>query len=298
MRKKPALLFSLVLATLISMSTLGSVEASVSSHNWIGPTYRGLDDFYGATIVAYETGSEATLVVSVYNDWWPGVPVNVSAVKVGFDWGINYSSTECSEASPVQMQWHESRVFTIAFTVPGTNVASNLVTHIYTIYVEHVNSTTGPKRIVDTWTEDGSSFAVYSADQAETQKVYQELEAWRDAYTTPIYMPSEAKELWIKATVEENMADDAYEYGNFADAKTHYGNALNFTKEALTSEVDKTSSFEDALLDLIDSAGSYLSMQGWGFIVIGIGFGIGFLLMGIGVIVYLVRKSKPLPSKA
>jgi len=298
MGKKLAVLFSLVLATLISMSTLGSVQASIPSYNWIGPTYRGLDDFYGITVVAYETGSEATLVVSVYNDWWPGVPVNVSAVKVGFDWGINYSSTECSEANPVQIDWHESRVFTIAFTVPGTNIASNLVTHVYTIYAVHVNSTTGPKGIVDSWTEDGTSFAVYSTDQADARVLRNELEAWRDAYTTPIYMPSEAKELWIKATVEENMADDAYEYGNFADAKTHYGNALNFTKEALTSEVDKTSSFEDALLDLIDSAGSYLSMQGWGFIVIGIGFGIGFLLMGIGVIVYLVRKSKPLPSKA
>jgi hypothetical protein len=297
MRKMSALLFAFLLATLISVSIPRSVQASISAYNWIGPTYRGHDDFYGTTVVAYRTGSEATLVVSVSADWF-GYPVNVSAVKVGFDWGVNYSSTECSEASPFQIQDGELQVFTVAFTVPGTTVASNLVTHTYTIYVEHVNSTTGPKRIVYTWeVTPWEPFVVYSIDQAEARVLRKELEAWLDAYTAPLYMPSEAKELWIKATVERNMASDAYEYGNFADAKTHYGNALNFTKEALMSEVDKTSSFEDALLNLIDSAESFLSMQGWGFIIIGIGFGIGFLLMGIGVVVYLVRKSGA-PSKA
>jgi len=118
-----------------------------------------------------------------------------------------------------------------------------------------------------------------------------------DDFPAPLYLPSEARRLWIEAAVEEAMADEAYNlYGNFTDAKIHYGNALDLIDEALSSEVDKTSSFEDALLGLIDSAGSYLSMQGYGYMIIGVGFGIGFLLMGIGVVVYLVRKSKTPPK--
>lgn len=293
MKKKHAILFGFLLATLISMSTLGSVQASISGHNWIKPTYRGTDNFYGTTIVAYKTGSEATLVVSVLNNLGGGALYNVSDVKVGFDWGINYTSTECSRASPVQIQNLKSRVFTVVFTVPATTVASNMITHSYTIYVERVNSTTEPNRIIGTETATGSSFVVYSANQADAQLLLKEWTTWNNAYTTPLFglMPTEARKLWIQSSAEKSMGDTAYTNGDFTAAKTHYSNALNFTKEALTSEVDKSSSFEDSLLNLIDSAGSYLSMQGWGFIVIGIGFGIGFLLMGIGVVVYLVRKS-------
>jgi len=302
MKKKHAILFGFLLATLISMSTLGSVQASISGHNWIKPTYRGTDNFYGTSVVAYETGSEATLVVSVLNNLGGGALANVSAVKVGFDWGINYTSTECSEDSPVQIQNLKSRVFTVTFTVPATTVASNMMTHTYTIYVEHVNSTTGPKGIVGTWTWTLTSapwFVVYSANQADAQLLLKEWTTWNNAYTTPLFglMPTEARKLWIQSSAEKSMGDTAYTNGDFTEAKTHYSNALNFTKEALTSEVDKSSSFEDSLLSLIDSAGSYLSMQGMGFIVIGIGFGIGFLLMGIGVVIYLVRKSGA-PAKA
>jgi len=289
MKRSILFLGCLVLVIMVPMLTTCPVQAWMASKNWVDPVYKGDDDFLDATVVAYEEGSTATLIVNVYNDLGETAYVTV---KVKMDWEAgNVTSTERDYEIPEDMSY----VFQVNIDVPTTATASNLVTHSYTIYIEYEDDAGVP--LIPTEEHTYDDFAVYSADQADAQTLRKELEAWREEYTTPIYMPSEAKELWIKATVEGNMADDAYEYGNFADAKTHYGNALNFTKEALTSEVEKTSSFEDALLSLVNSAGTYLSMQGWGFIVIGVGFGIGFLLMGIGVVVYLVRKSRA-PAKA
>jgi len=176
-------------------------------------------------------------------------------------------------------------------SIPSTATASNLVTHAYTITVEYNRTGT-----VTSEEEAHNNFAVYSSDQADARLLQQKVETWMDIYDdfpTPLYLPSEARRLWIEAGLEEEMADEAYDrYGNFTDAKIHYDNALDLIDEALSSEVDKTSNFEDALLGVIDSARSYLSMQGYGYMIIGIGFGIGFLLMGIGVVVYLVRKSR------
>lgn len=288
MKKSVLFLEFLVLATLISMSMTCPVQAWMVSKNWINPVYRGYDYFLDATVVAYEEESTATLVVNVYNDLWETAYVTV---RVKMDWEAkNWTSTEMDYEIPEDM----SHVFQVNIDIPTTATASNLVRHSYTIYIDYEDDA---GILLDYDENTYSDFAVYSTDQADAQALRKELEAWRYAYETPLFMPSEAKELWIKATVERNMANDAYEYGNFTDAKIHYGNALNFTKEALTSEVDKTSDFEDALLSLIDSAGTYLSMQGWGYIIAGVGFGIGFLLIGIGAVVYLVRKSRP-PAKA
>lgn len=266
-----------------------SVRASLVSTNWINPVYEGTDNFYtgSPSVVAYEEGTTATLAVNVKNT---GTTANVTAtVQMDWETGNWTSKAEIPEGVSYTLR--------VNIDIPSTATASNLVTHSYTISIEYnrtgIITPEGPYPY--------SNFAVYSSDQADARVLRQKVETWLDAYAaTPgmLYMPSEARKLWIDAQLEKAVADDAYDkYGNFADAKIHYGNASDFIEEALTSEVNKTLSFEDALLDLIDSAGSYLSLQGWGFIVIGVGFGVGFLLMGIGVVVYLVRKSRA-PSKA
>lgn len=298
MRKTSAILFGFILAALISMSTISPALAQVArtvridDYRWFGASHEGYDDFYRTTVTAYEAGSNATLIVYVYAECyitatWEEVPANVTAVIASFDWDINYTWTGL-----VQIESKKTHVFNITFTVPTTTVASNMLTHKYKIYVEHVNSTTAPQKTYTTSLTGSPRFAVYSADQADAQELKGELETWEAAYgaaPSVLYMPSEARELWIQAGLEKDMAEGAYRDGNFADAKTHYGNAVKSLQDAITSEVNTGASFEDALLDLVNSAGSYLSMQGWGFIVISI----GFLFMGIGVLVYLVRKSGP-----
>jgi hypothetical protein len=41
---------------------------------------------------------------------------------------------------------------------------SNMGTHSYTVYVEHVDGMNGTVPIIGTWTYQGSDFAVYSGD--------------------------------------------------------------------------------------------------------------------------------------
>ena len=290
--KRSVLFFEfLVLATLVSMSMTFPVQASMVSANWINPVYEGTDNFYGTSVVAYKEGTTATLAVNVRNHYAADANITVT-VQMDWETGNWTSKTEVPEGL--------SHVFKVGISIPSTATASNLVTHSYWITIEYNRTGTVTSEGPHSPPSYGlKPFAVYSTDQADARLLREKVETWLNAYTAPtFYMPSEARKLWIEARVEKSMGDDAYDnYGNFADAKTQYNNASDLIERALTSEVDKTQSFEDALLNLIDSAGSYLSMQGWGFIVIGIGFGIGFLLMGIGVVVYLVRKSGA-PAKA
>lgn len=295
MSKKHAILFSFLLATLISMSAFSPAQAQhISDYKWIGACYDSYDYFYDDYVVAYETGTTAKLVVDIYSHWWVKppindyVPVNISAVKVGFDWGVNYTSTECSEASPVQIEPGERRVFAVTFTVPPTTTASNLVVHWYTIYVEHVNSTTGPKKIVDTDTEYNDNFAVYSSDQADAQELAQKLDDYE--YPAPAagvinYYRSdcfEARVLWEEGDNEEALGDDFYNSGNFTSAKTHYENAQTKYNEALSILSSRGKELENA--DITSANAAMYEALAW------VIFGIGIVFIGIGVIIYAVHK--------
>jgi len=279
---------SILLCTicLIAASTAPAANASISSWNWTGTLVRNsYDDFYGATITGYEEGTTATLIVNLYNNYWPGHQTNVSAVKVNLDWKQNYTSTEASTTTPFAMNYGDSHVFTITFTVPNASIVSNLVTHTYTIYAEHVNSTTGPKELVDYWSQSGGGFVIFSADQADAKLALKELNAY-PPMTLPFFT-ARARELLTESSIAESRGNTEYAAGNFATAKTNYQNALTLLQNAYSNETDRWGSIENTLQGLLSGAQSMLVNQGWAWLL----FGIAFLLMGIGAIVYLVRKS-------
>jgi hypothetical protein len=307
MRKIPLIVCGFLLATLISVSMISPAQASIEQFTWLPPyVYRGYDNlFYQTDIVGYKTGTTAQLSVPVYNDWWGYKPVNVSAVKVEFDWNINYTSAEASLANPIQIPPYQRRAFTISFTVPSTTVASNLLAHTYKIYVEHVNATTGPKKIVDTWTAQWSNWypkyklAVYSSDQADAYDSRQMLEAYYYDYY-PTYTFAETRELMVQSRFEQRLGELRYTAGNFTGAKTHYQKALELRKEAISTDVNKMSTVEDTLMslanslrDIADSYRNVMWMQGITFLLASL----GFLLLCLGCVTYLIRKSKmPQPT--
>lgn len=271
---------------LISMLIIPTVKGSINDYNWIGAILRNnYDYFYGTSVTAYEEGTVASLAVNVYNDYSMANQVNVSSVIVGFDWGTNYTSGECNIDNPCEIRLYESNIFSITFTVPSTSVASNLATHSYTIYVEHVNSTTGNKEIVDTWTQSGYRFAVFSPDQAAAYRFKKEVEAYPSYMYIPFFT-AKARESITKSTVAESMGDNEYMAGNFDSAKSHYQNALDLMQQAWSNETEKWSTFEDAFAGLLRGGENLLMMQGYAWLF----FGIGFLLIGIGALVYLVRR--------
>jgi hypothetical protein len=283
-----------ILCTLILFSVLSlpRANASITNYNWIGTMVRNsFDDFYGAPVTAYEENTTANLVVNVYNDFH-GFQINVSAVTVGFDWGVNYTSSQCSITDPYAIQPYESHVFTITFTVPSVLLASNFVAHSYTIYVEHVNSTTGNKGIVNSWTRSDDSFAVFSSDQADAYNYKKQVEAYPTTSINGIpILTARARELIVQSSVAKTLASNYYVQGDFANAKKYYGDSLNDIQEAYSNDTDQLSSIENSLAALLKGGGDMLTYQGYAWLI----FGIGFLLMGIGVVVYLTRK-RPQPS--
>lgn len=275
-------------AILMSFVSMPGADAAIASYNWTGTiTRNSYDAFYGTFITAYEEGTSANLVVNVYNDFFRDFQVNVSAVIVGFDWGTNYTSAQPTITNPTAIPARQSQIFMINLTVPSVLLASNLVVHSYTIYVEHVNSTTGDKGIVDTWQQSGNGFAVFSTDQADAYSLKKQVDAYASSSSSAIpLLTAEARELMLKSSVAKSIASDAYNQGDFSNAKSFYNDSLNFIQQAFSNETQRWSTFENALVSLIQGGGNMLTFQGYAWLF----FGIGFLLMGIGVLVYLVRK--------
>jgi len=329
MRKNVIVLSSLVLVIMISMASPVFAAITVSGPLWLSPLFKGIDSFYGGgAIYAYRTGSTAKLAVNVnHNDV---SKANISAVKVWFDWGINYTSTEVSQTSPVQLNSNNPiRVFNIEFAVPSTTVASNLFKHSYVIYVEQVNSTAGPTRIVATYTSATyTDFVVYSSDQADAR----ELNDRADAYSKPTggFSSTEANVLWEKASDEAGKGDTLYSVAAFDNAKTSYQNAITLYEAAYTAEAVYSQDHRNAETNALNGQANYYNAlanatakqadaamkeadastveanaattqadaairQADAALTNAYGwmaFGIGWILIGIGAIIYGLRRPK------
>jgi hypothetical protein len=160
----------------------------------------------------------------------------------------------------------------INFTVPSINVASNMEPHRYIIYVEFSYDA-----YQSYWTYyPYESFAVYSADQAKAQGLYQELEAL--SYLSPSFMSSEARASWFKAPIEFRTGETDYRHGDFTGAITHYQTAWNLYNQAIDSEATRGTALENTLIQA--------------FMILSVGIAVGMILIGIGVIVYALAKRK------
>ncbi len=285
MRKYAILLSASVLLILVIASS--SVKADITSFNWINPLVKSeYDDFYGQSVSAgYQVGSTAELVVNVQNDL--SVDMNISSVRVWFDWGTTYNSTEVSNTTVVSIPTGQSHLFNVTFQVPDlTSAGGNLVLHSYRINVDDVNATSGNLTVLfNNGPRFGTNFAIFSGDQGTVKGLEKQLAEYDISGAT--FMTAEAKQMLVLAQGYENAGVDAYMKGDFSGAVTNYQTALTYIQNAWGNETSMISGFETSFKDLVDSSKLMLSMIGWGYTL----FGIGFFFMGIGVLVYLVRKS-------
>jgi hypothetical protein len=252
-RMSLSILLSFLLTTVVAVSTIPLAQADIDGTPvWVGPKY-DKDDFFGlaATFIAFQTGTTATLRVTVTN---PSAtePLNISAVKILMDWNINYSSTEASQTSPKVIQKTGFGLtyyytFTVAFLVPDITVASNLFRHRYWIYVEEVNATTGPQKVSIDDVDSGSDFTVYSADQVTAQNTRVEYETTLSGFSPT---SKEALELKKNAELHALMAASSYKNGDFAGAKTHYLTALDSLTNARDTEQVYQTTVQDNSLAL------------------------------------------------
>ncbi|MBS7633601.1 hypothetical protein KEJ15_08340 [Candidatus Bathyarchaeota archaeon] len=282
----------LLLSAMITLTaTAVPVHATATSYNWVGDCVlkSETDSFLGYVSAGYQTGTTAVLKVNIYNHLTK--QMNISAIKIRFDWGINYSSTEVSIDAPFPIAPSMSHVFTLSFTVPDLTTASNLVKHTFRIFVEDVNSTTGPKRQLNSNSYiDGSDFAVLSNEQTACIETKKEIDKYSGYY---YFMTAKARELSIMAAGAESFGDNEYQKGNFGDAAAAYDDSLSFYQDAVTNETDVVSGFEKAFRDILNTSVGAISMAGWGYLL----FGLGWVFIGIGVVIYSIKKTaKPAAS--
>lgn len=285
MRRLKIILLATMMMGFALLSTVNFAHASVSGHNWVGAVIRDqTDSFLGYVSAGYQVGSSARLVVNVYNHL--SKQMNISTVKVWFDWGINYTSTEANITNVYAMPTGTSHLFTVTFTVPDTTIASNLVKHSYKIYVEDVNATSGSKKQLNSNSPlTGSDFAVLSSAQATAIETNREIDKYSGYY---LFMTAKARELALMASGARTLGGNAYQRGDFTSAAANYQEALTLYQDAWSNETESILGFEQALKDLMISGQSELNMVGWGYIT----FGIGWVFIGIGIIIYAVRKPK------
>jgi hypothetical protein len=292
MKKKLSLMMVILpTLTLISTMFIGTAKADITSYSWQSPTFKGDDSFYDANITAYETGSTATLYVTVENDYREAdvpKPINISVVGVRFDWNDAYNSTECSLDNPVTLEPNKFHTFAVSFSVPSTDTATNQYLHGYKVYVEHVNSTTGPKEVVKpTWEKSNMrfpDFAVYSPDQADAQDLAQML----DALPLLTFTSAKANLLVYKADNETTYGDRLYMRGDFAEAKDHYGAALSQYNEAFVAEEEYGVKLEDLDITIAEAEVKYFESMGAavaGLPIMFSLFGVSAVLFGIGYII-------------
>lgn len=107
------------------------------------------------------------------------------------------------------------------------------------------------------WTTSGTTFAVYSADQADARELKSQLNVLGWFGSSP-----EGNQLMQEAAIEEQLGDTAYSSGNFADAKTRYENALSKTMDALEADTANAQGYNDAMLGLATGGASILDAVG------------------------------------
>jgi hypothetical protein len=288
MKKLTILLSLLALMAFALFAAAIPAHASISSHNWVDTLLKNeTDPFLGYVSAGYQTGSTANLKINIVNDLPSNKKMNISAVYVSFDWGMNYSSTEANYTQTLfyRLSPGMSHVFTITFTVPPTTVASNLMTHSYVIYVKDINAGGTEIHPYSNSPISGSNFAVLSDDQVTCIETSGEISKY-SGYG--VFMTAEAKELSLMASGAKTLADNAYKKANFVVAAANYQDSLSLYQDAWGNETSIVSGFETSLKDMIDTSSGAINMMGLGYVI----FGLGWVFIGIGVIIYSIRKPK------
>lgn len=299
MKNAKMLTATMLLLTLLLGAAGSRAQAALTPGNWkwMGYAFYGTDSFHRATIYAYEYNSTAVLSVTVRNNY-PAITdknLNISALKVWMDWGTNYTSAMTTMDKPYVIPWNENRVIPIEFKVPSSNVASNKAVYGYTIYLEYVNATTGPKKIIG-WDKifAGLDFVVYSNDQVEAQETMSIVNRMLATTDPDDFNSTKAKIWWIKAENETFIAGTDYARGDFGNAKTHCQNAMSMINEAFAAEQDKGGGFDDAQVDLLKAqaesmraSANYLNGLSNMWVLIGVAavlFAVGYIVRGLGTL--------------
>jgi hypothetical protein len=310
MKERMATTLGLLSLSLMLIAMVTPVRADATHAAWVEPAYAGIDPALGsASIVGYLTGTNWNFSFSWTND--QGVPINITDVRVYFDWGKNYTS---SYSVINQIMPGITQTFAVYNVTPPITEAPELWAHNYYVYLDHVNDTATPYR---TWNPiymtSGSNFAVLSADHLECLRLWRRLNGvnWHgisSMSTSAAYSPTSI----TKVTVMIEKAHAKYDLGYsilqakvFGQAKTYLTDADTMYSQALDIWDERGTAYEDADLnntiaqtnlynaqaDAERKTGDAALVNAYGTLL----FGLGWVFIGLGVVVYGMKKPKAAP---
>jgi len=313
-----AILCLLMLSSTILALTHPVKAPDGSPYGWVEPAYVGYDPYYDEYITGYLEGTYWNLTMSWTNwGWWA---INVSAIRLYFDWGKNYSY---GFATPIQIMPGNTQTFTVYNVTPSIKEAPELWTHYYDIWIDHVNNTSPPYRQLDpiyfSW---GYNFVALSADHLAClnywSKYWMFIEGGRGPLIiegegipliiqaqmiptmTPFYTNiTEVQVLLTKAMFEFSQGVQIYQAGVFSAARAHLEAGDTLINDALTVWNDRGTEIEDANLASQNAQANYYNALGeasktnaYGWVL----FGLGWVFIGLGIVIYSARKPKAVQS--
>jgi hypothetical protein len=240
----------------------------------------------------------------------------VYRLAVWFDWNTFYNTT----IDPaVTVEYGTQDLFTISGTMENTNVASNLFTHDYAIYVEfRVSYQDAGTTVTEnrTWSTTGTRFAVLSQDQlnaVQSSQTYSDFKTLINPFVTAY---ADSLNLLFQAEQERRAGTSSYAMGDFSGSAQHYNNGVNLLNQSWMTYTSKEATLDSIDLDkaraeldmmqaqisAVQANASAIMAQANGLanatLVNAIGFaffGLGFIVFGIAAVVF-ARRPRPAPS--
>ncbi len=300
MKGKITAILCLMMLSPILLALTHPVNAPNGNHYaWVDPDYVGYDPYYDAEITGYLEETNWDLTLSWTN--WGGDPINISAIRLWFDWGKNYTY---SFASPMQIMPGITQIFNIYnMTPPVEEAPERWGPHYYDIWIDHVNDTTQPygelSPIYFSW---GFDFVALSQDHLDCLNYMLKEELVELFFFSNI---TEVQVLAGKAWYEFELGGAIYEGGDFSEASAHLEAADQYVDDALDAWNEKGSAMEDANLANANAQANYYNGQGVYYNALGeasktnaygwLLFGLGWVFIGLGILVYGARRSKAAP---
>jgi len=296
MRRKNATMICLMTCLLILTALTASIRASNGSHfKWVNPAYAGPDMFYSpiypfVSIVGYLEGTRWNFSMSIKNDY-PG-PFNISAVRVEFEWGRNYTHRF---SSPHRVLPGHTKIFHVSNMTPFIEDVPELWTYHYDVYIDRINDTS-----IEIYEND--DFAILSEDHLECLRIFAKLGIFSfptdgelPPFITDLPNVTETQVLLVRVSMRILQGMQHYQMGLFGQAESYLQDADVSLVEALSVWNMTGTAMEEAIIGRREAEGNYynaladsslVNAYGWLF------FGLGWILIGLGVIIYGARKPK------
>jgi hypothetical protein len=310
MKKTTVTLLGLVLISAISMAMTSPAKAIITMAQW-RPPYVSMN----SSVVVYKSGATASNLVSIINDVVP--VMNLSKIVVEF-YQIGKNKTLDLSASPYQLQNGQTGIFTVSFTADGTEFISG-IQFDYNLIFEWVNATTGPMKVIGHWEyarwwTGQPAFQVYPAAQADATDSLSTYNAYYNNYGTWYWDSVLGRQKANQAILEKETGDVYSNRGDYASALTQYNKANTLWDEALAAEFNWRNTRENAELNVTLTEASATMTEAnaamvtaeaakaqadaaltnaYGWYFIGIGFALGWTLMGVGAIIWAWRRPRP-----